>query len=641
MVKDTPNGAPASTTPRTDAQTSPHAHNGPVWDFLTATRDRAAFNSIRDKDPDFDLLDVPGTDGEAALIWTFRCEHDQGAVLHGRPLDDVVADRLRLVADTNDDAREALAWLCDPNATVYKLSDAPKVARRLVEGWQRASKDAPPDWSEPKPLKNALFPVPALPDDLIPSPLRDWVKDCAERIGVAPDYVAVTALVSAASVIGNTVRIRPKRHDDWDVVINLWGALVGSPSVKKTPAIGEGLKPLNRLKALELERYQAAMKEWEADALLNELGADALKGELKKRQKSGASRDELKAFIEKSSAQEAAKPLLKIYSVQDATIEANSVLLARNPRGFLIERDELSSWLRSLDKQGHEQDRAFYLEAFNGTGKNQHIERVGRGTIIVQHFTLSVLGTIQPLPYAQLIRASSSGTRADGFVSRFQMLIYPDPLLEYRHVDRCPNKGARNRAFEMFEALDCMTPERAGAQMDDDGEMHFLRFDGAAQEIFDEWLIALENRLPMLDTLMEQHLAKYRSLMPSLALLFHLMAVTDGREAAGAVSKGAAMMAVKWCEFLEAHARRIYAMASDGATDGAELIATRFGQLPEPFTLRDVQRKGWTGLTTSDDVEVALARLEERGWLRSVPSLNETGRPTTYYFKHPAKAGEK
>ncbi|BCM91838.1 hypothetical protein IAD21_03715 [Abditibacteriota bacterium] len=471
--------------------------------------------------------------------------------------------------------------------------------------------------------------------------LRNWAKDCAERISVAPDYVAIAVIVAAASVIGNTISIFPKRHDDWRVVPNLWGAGIGSPSVKKSPAFAEALKPLARLKALELERYQAALKTWEADEMLNELDADALKSELKKRQRAGATREQLKELIEKTGAVQNDKPTLKTYSVQDATIEALTIVLTRNPRGFLIERDELTGWLRSLDKEGHQQDRPFYLEAFNGTARNQQMERVGRGTIIVPHFTISILGTIQPLPFTQLIRAASSGTGADGFISRFQLLVYPDPIAKYQHVDRKPDKEARNCAFAAFEALDNMIPEKVGADLDDDGQTHFLRFDDDAQKVFDEWLVALETRLPKLDTLMEQHTAKYRSLMPSLALVFHLLDVANGGEHKGKVSKNAAMMAVEWCEFLEAHARRIYALAGDGATDGAELIASRFGHLSDLFTLRDVQRKGWTGLSNRDEVEVALARLEERGWLCSIPWQDETGRPTTFYRKHPAKVGGK
>jgi putative DNA primase/helicase len=572
------------------------------------------------------------------------CEAAQAVRANGRNIDaDTLADECarrsgledgRGAADW-DNARDALAALTAP--TKGKADD---LAAQLSRTIAPHSAD---DWSEPLPLKNSLYPAPALDGELIPLPLQGWVWDCAQRIGVAPDYIVVSAIVAAASLVGNTVSIRPKRRDDWRVVPNLWGALVGSPSVKKSPAIAEGTKPLARLKALEIERHREAAKEFEGEALLNEIGADALKAELKKLKKAGAERDELKAYIEQMQEIENAAPTLKTYSVQDATIEALTKVLERNPRGFLIERDELIGWLRALEKQGHEQDRAFYLEAFNGTAKNQQIERVGRGTVIVPSCTISILGTIQPAPFAQLIRAASAGGGgADGFIARFQMLVYPDPLPKYKHVDQWPDADAKNRAFAIFEKLDALTPESAGAQCDDD-EAPFLRFDVEAQGIFDGWLIALENRLPMLGVLIEQHLAKYRSLMPSLALLFHLIAVADGTAKAGAVGAEAAAMAADWCDFLEAHARRIYAMAVDGATDGAELIASRFGQLPNPFTLRDVHQKGWAGLSNRGDVDNALARLEERGWIRAddEPTGESGGRPTTSYSKHPSKAGEK
>ena len=499
------------------------------------------------------------------------------------------------------------------------------------------------DWSEPLPLKNALYPVPALPEVLIPTPLRAWVWDCAQRIGVAPDYIIVSSLVALASLVGNTVSIRPKQRDDWRIVPNLWGALVGSPSVKKSPAQAEGTKPLARLKAAEIARYNAAVKQFKTDSVLDGADSESLKAELKKMRTKNATREERRAHIEKSEAEATPVPILKTYSLQDATIEAQAKILENNPRGFLIDRDELPGFLKALEKQGHEQDRAYYLEVWNGTATNIQIERVGRGTVIVPSCTISILGTIQPGPFAQMIRAAATGGGgADGFIARFQMLVYPDPLPTYTHVDQWPNVEAKNRAFAIFDALDQLTPEIAGAQCEEN-EAPYLRFDAEAQGVFNEWLIELENRLPTLGVLIEQHLAKYRSLMPSLALLFHLIAVADGTATAGAVGAEAAMMAVEWCEFLEQHARRIYAMASDGATDGAELIAARFGQLLNPFTARDVARKQWAGLSDKADVDGAIARLEERGWIlaQTEPSGESGGRPTTSYFKHPSKAGEK
>ena len=50
-----------------------------------------------------------------------------------------------------------------------------------------------------------------------------------------------------AAVLGNKVRIRPKQHDDWQVVANQWGALIGRPSAMKTPAMQAALAPVYAL----------------------------------------------------------------------------------------------------------------------------------------------------------------------------------------------------------------------------------------------------------------------------------------------------------------------------------------------------------------------------------------------------------
>ena len=56
-----------------------------------------------------------------------------------------------------------------------------------------------------------------------------------------------------------------------------------------------------------------------------------------------------------------------------------------------------------------------------------------------------------------------------------------------------------------------------------------MRFTEDAQEIFDQWRDELEIRLRTaeLPPALESHLAKYRSLMPFLALIFQLIEFVD------------------------------------------------------------------------------------------------------------------
>lgn len=134
--------------------------------------------------------------------------------------------------------------------------------------------------------------------------------------------------------------------------------------------------------------------------------------------------------------------------------------------------------------------------------------------------------------------------------------------------------------------------------------------------------------------MVEEHLTKYRSLMPSLALLFHLIDVAAG-EATGQVTGKAAIMAAEWCDYLESHARRIYGLIGDISTRAAGELAKKIkkGMLPDGFTLRDVYRRCWHLLDKKEIAQGAVDELTEAGWLRK--SISEVGKTTTVYSINP------
>ena len=90
------------------------------------------------------------------------------------------------------------------------------------------------DWPTPTPLPDAMPPVDPFGEELLPQALRPWVMDIAHRMQCPPDFPAVTAIVAISSLIGARAVIQPKARDDWQVVPNLWGAVVGRPGVKIT-----------------------------------------------------------------------------------------------------------------------------------------------------------------------------------------------------------------------------------------------------------------------------------------------------------------------------------------------------------------------------------------------------------------------
>jgi len=85
------------------------------------------------------------------------------------------------------------------------------------------------------------------------------------------------------------------------------------------------------------------------------------------------------------------------------------------------------------------------------------------------------------------------------------------------------------------------------------------------------------------------HVAKYRSLMPSLALIGHLIDGVDGGPT-GPVSRGAAARAVGWCEYLQGQARRLYESVTDRDCPARSRPGTRTGTSRRSLTeiLREI-----------------------------------------------------
>ena len=137
-----------------------------------------------------------------------------------------------------------------------------------------------------------------------------------------------------------------------------------------------------------------------------------------------------------------------------------------------------------------------------------------------------------------------------------------------------------------------------------------------------------------LPPLIEAHLAKYRSLAPSLALICHL---ADG--SGGPVPESQVLRAAAWCEYLESHALRVYGHSGGRTKLPVERLAERIldGDLPEPFKCRDVCRHSGGALAKSDDAQAAIDRLVELGWLRgeAARSGKAGGRPTMVYWVNP------
>lgn len=519
----------------------------------------------------------------------------------------------------------------DPNYSATKPLGLPSVySLARMYGWS----DSEP-WPAPTPLPDALPPVMAFNEDLLPAALRPWVMDIAHRMQCPADFPAVTVLVAMSSLIGARAVVQPKALDSWQVVPNLWGVVVGRPGVKKSPALGEALKPLHKLQENESDAWQLANAAWELDCKVAEMQSEANE----RKAKSLATTDTVAARALLVPVVTPVEPLVRRYVVNDATVEKLGELMQQNPWGILSYRDELYGLLTGMDKPGQEGARAFMLQSYDGN-QGYTFDRIGRGTVHIPRVCLAMIGGIQPGRIQEYVRGAVTGGSADdGLLQRFGLAVWPDIACDFIHVDRQPDTTAKQTALSVFDRL-------AGLQPANDTEPVVWRFDDAAQALFVAWMVPFEVELrgDVLHPAMVSHLAKYRKLIPALALVFALI---DTPDSGGEIHEAELIRALAMGDYLRSHANRLYAATTTPETKGAETLLSKIktgklvgsdGVIYSRFTPRQVAMKNWSGLGSPADVRKAAELLVDYDYLRreAEPIGASGGRPSERYAINPA-----
>lgn len=479
-------------------------------------------------------------------------------------------------------------------------------------------------WSKPTPLGEHLLPVPAFDAALLPKDLKPWITDIAHRMQVPIDLVAAAAMCALSVVATGARTVHPKRHDPWRVYPILWGVTIAPPGNMKTPAMKQVTRPLEVLEAREREAFAGKQADRELAGMVAAAKEQHLKDKIKKAVKDGDLLDY--STLARELRSEESPPRARRFITQDPTVEKIADLVDRGPKhrshplGVL--RDELLGLFHTFERDGREGDRDFYLEGWSAA--NKATDRVGRGEVFTRDLCLILYGNATPGPFEAYVREATKHAGADGFLQRLQLMVYPDPLPSWVHVDSHADRLAERTATAVFERLASINEE------DEDGKPPALRFTSEAQDIFDVWLCTLEERLRSggEHAALVSHFSKYRSLMPALALVCHLASAAGAEHAP--ISAWAAQQAIAWCKHLAAHAERIYNIAADPARNAARAIVERIskGQCEGTVKVRDLQRQ-LTGFD-AEEVKQGVALLAELDWLRTrqVKPSDSGGRPS-------------
>lgn len=494
-----------------------------------------------------------------------------------------------------------------------------------------------PVWPEPKPLPSGLPKVDAFDSAFLPDRLAPWVSDTSDRLQCPPDYVAVAVMTALGSVIGRRAGIKPQSKTDWTEIPNLWGCFIGRPGMLKSPAMNEALRFVHHLEAEATKENEIAQQAYavglDAYDLRKKVRVSLEKEALKK------SKDGTKVDIQFDLGEEPKEPLPVRYRTNDSSYEALGELLIANPTGILVERDELVSLLKHLDRDEQTVARGFYLSGWSGS-QPYTFDRILRGHLHIEAVCLSVLGNTQPSRIAEYVRrANADGGGGDGLLQRFGLMVWPDSPAGWRDVDEYPNREAREIAWQIFCDASKLTEGdvlQRGALKGAYDKLPCFRFDDGARAQFVDWHGDLERTLRSKDLspALEGHIAKYRKLVPALALINHI--ADAGRSD---VSETSLLKALAFSKYLESHARRVYGASNTIELNAAHSILAhiRKGDLSDGFTARDVHQHDWSGLTDREHVSAGLNLLADLDYIAGTtpPAGPHGGRPKTAYAINP------
>lgn len=490
----------------------------------------------------------------------------------------------------------------------------------------------PQPWPERQPLPPKLPEAPTLPLEMLPPSLSPWLQDAARQACLPLEVLAAPAIVAASALVGRSVYLKPLEYSEWKVVPNLWGAVVGSPGSQKSDAISEALRFLRLFEAEAKQRFDEQRFEAEAEK-------EALEVRIRqaKTTKKGAEVNvtQLADLMRQKQNLENVQRLR--YWVADSTVEKLGELLNTNPMGLLLMRDELATWLDSLEEEENASSRGFFLQGWNGSG-GYPFDRIGRGTVDIEHVCLSVVGGIQPGPLQAVFnRMRKDPKRADGLLPRLQVLVWPDRLPNWQSPTSPPNQNAKAQAERVFRGL--LEIRQSST------EPLELAFDKEAGVAFDEWNTDIRNRArnPKFGDetpFFASWVAKLPKLAASLAVLFHLLQAVEESKRLERVGIDSLNLALNWCDFLEEHAKKVYSFETNAEAHAVHALAERIkrGHVEHGARVRDLARAGWSGLDP-EQLEAALRTLGQLGWLR-VDELETGGRPSSVVLLHPELRGD-
>ena len=441
------------------------------------------------------------------------------------------------------------------------------------------------------------------PLEVLPSNLQCYVKQQSEALDIDPANTAVCVLSILSGIIGRTYKIKIKR--DYQECAMLWMAMVADSGYGKSPALNKTREPLDRLEEEALERYE---KDY----------ANLVSQPHSRKNKTVA---------EQTKKQTA--PTLSRYIVSDTTTAALLPILAENPCGVCLIRDELAAFFGRIDKT--KMDRQIYIE-IHGGGFVKVDRRTGKRYLAAKTPSLSIIGGIQSDMLCETITREPD-FMATGFGSRFLMVYPPSVPIKWnrKFVDEDVQSSYEQLIKRLIQNRNSINP--------DDPDIVRLSFS-ADRLIFDFQNRQADEVPHIKDDNVRYVFNKAGMHAARLALVLHVVECFERKfMLPSSVSKDTMRRAIVLTEWFLNESHRIYALLSgreESVDKEAEIILAKIYKHGGKVTAHDLRHgtKKYHQRGGTQSLKEKLAKMVEAGQIDRLLETDEQGEEVEYLTIH-------
>jgi hypothetical protein len=347
--------------------------------------------------------------------------------------------------------------------------------------------------------------------NVLPAGIANTVSSYATEQQLPPRGFLLPILCTAASMIGNRLRVAAEAGNNWTEPAIIWGINMTEAGAGKTPTAAPCVESaLTPWQAREHQRHAEAVTSWKTGLSEAQRLAKAMASE-----SGGAGGDPVADYLAVNP-----QPQLRHLLISDSTIEQKEIILAAGASpGLLSYHDELTGWFQQLTRSAHRSDRPKWLALYAGSALIT--DRVGRDSVFVPNPAVSLFGNLQPDMLAGLWKADADAHNgcpdADGLWSRFFWYDLGDWDYDYisSTTDLAPVLGNLYRAID---ALAAQLPPRTS----DTNRPPVVPLADDALDTFRGWIRRLQElRRAATDATDRQYLSKQRGQTLRIALVLH------------------------------------------------------------------------------------------------------------------------